>query len=192
MEMVLQMNAALKLATYQDVLDAPPHVVAELIQGMLHTMPRPGPKHSRAAGRTLTSLDDPFDFGRSGPGGWLILSEPELHLRNDILVPDIAGWRRERMPKLPETAFFDLAPDWVCEVLSPSTARFDRAVKMPIYAQAGVGFLWLIEPISRTLEVYALQPGKKWLLVDTFAGEESVHPVPFDAVAFALSDLWAE
>ncbi len=186
------MNAALKFATYQDVLDAPGHVVTELAHGVLNTQPRPGPRHARAAGRTLTSLDDPFDFGRNGPGGWLILTEPELHLGRDVLVPDLAGWRRERMPKLPDTAFFELAPDWLCEVLSPSTARFDRAVKMPMYAQAGVGFLWLIEPSSKTLEVYALQPGKKWLLVDTFAGEETVRPVPFDAVPFNLSDLWAE
>jgi Uma2 family endonuclease len=189
------MNAARKFATYQDVLEAPAHLVAELVQGVLHTMPRPAPKHANAATGVAGHLRVPFDRGRNGPGGWVVLAEPELHLGNDVLVPDVAAWRRERMPKLPETAYFELVPDWVCEVLSPNTARFDRCEKMPIYLCAGVGFLWLIDPILKTLEIYqrsVASGASHWLLINTFADAKVVHPAPFAELPFDLQDIWTE
>ena len=186
------MNAACKFVTYQDVLDAPPHVVAELIQGVLHTQPRPAPKHALAALQLGTSMVDRFSRGRGGPGGWIFLIEPELHLLGDVLVPDLAAWRRERMAKLPDTAYIDLYPDWICEVLSPGNARFDRGVKMPRYAAAGVRHVWLIDRIEQTLEVFSLNEQKpaKWVLQHTFAGSEAVFAEPFDELPFIMGDLW--
>ena len=132
-------------ATYQDVLDAPAHVVAELIGGTLHTHPRRAPRHARAGARLISKLGPPFDEGDGGPGGWRIFYEPELHLDDKVLVPDLAGWRRERMPELPESAYFTLAPDWVCEILSASTRAHDLVHKRPRYAAAGIAHLWLVE-----------------------------------------------
>ena len=123
-------------ATYADLEAVPPHKVAELVDGKLYVSPRPAFPHARAAGRIYRQLDGPFDQGLGGPGGWLLLLKPELHLGEDVLVPDIAGWRRERMPKMPQVVGFTLAPDWVCEVLSPSTAKLDREKKMKVYAHA--------------------------------------------------------
>lgn len=189
------MSAAPKFATYQDLLEAPAHSVAELVHGILHSVPRPSPKHANTAIGVTDSLRGPFGRGRGGPGGWIILIEPELHLDADVLVPDIAGWRRERLPQLPDTAFVEMAPDWICEVLSPSTARFDRTVKLPRYAEAGVSFAWLIDPATQTLEVYERNPhhaGARWLLLGAFGGDDQIRPVPFDAVPFELADLWAQ
>ena len=124
-------------ATYQDVLDAPEHMVAEIIGGTLHTHPRPSPRHAVASSRLGIELGGPFDRGRGGPGGWWIVDESELHLGEEILVPDLAGWRRERTPELPDTAYFTLAPDWTCEVLSASTRKLDLVRKRPIYAREG-------------------------------------------------------
>jgi Uma2 family endonuclease len=185
------MSTVPKFATYDEVLDAPAHLVAEILDGTLHTHPRPAPRHARAAGRLLGRIDDPFDRGRGGPGGWVILIEPELHLARDVIVPDVAGWRRERMPKLPETAWFELAPDWVCEVLSPSTARVDRQIKMRIYAANGVPNVWLVDPLAQTLESYRLENGR-WVLLATHGGDETVAIEPFEAVPTALAELWAE
>ena len=121
-------------ATYQDVLDAPAHQVAEIVAGTLYTHPRPAPVHTIASSVLGGELNPPFHRGRGGPGGWWILDEPELHLGEDVLVPDLAGWRRERMPDRPDTPYFTLAPEWVCEVLSPSTRRVDLQEKRPVYA----------------------------------------------------------
>ena len=182
---------AKRLATYADLLSLPENWVGEILHGQLHTHPRPAPKHARAYSSITGNLWSPFDSGSGGPGGWWILDEPELHLGSDILVPDIAGWRRERMPALPDTAWFALAPDWVCEVLSPSTARTDRAVKMPIYAREGVPHLWLVDPDARTLEVYHLQGDGHWLLLATLIDDDPVKQPPFDAITFPLGSLWA-
>ncbi len=182
-----------RLATYEDLFDLPEHLVGEIIHGVLHTHPRPAPKHARAYSALGGQLGGPYDWGSDGPGGWWILDEPELHLGPNILVPDLAGWRRERMPVLPETAWFGLAPDWVCEILSPSTARLDRAVKMPIYAGEGVGHLWLLDPDLQTLEVYALDitHGEPcWLLLTVLEGDAPVRQPPFDQVEFSLGSLW--
>ncbi|HHW75534.1 MAG TPA: Uma2 family endonuclease [Xanthomonadaceae bacterium] len=181
---------AQKLATYEDLFDLPEHIVGEIIHGQLITHPRPAPRHIVASSAIGDELVGPFQKGRGGPGGWWILDEPELHLGLDILVPDLAGWRRERLPTMPDTAFFTLPPDWVCEVLSPGTARVDRADKMPIYATQGVPFLWLIDPISRTLEVFVLREGR-WSLEHVYQQDDEMRAVPFEAVAFSLEVLWA-
>ena len=176
-------------ATYQDVLDAPAHQVAEIIKGTLHTHPRPAPRHTLASSTLGNELGPPFHRGRGGPGGWWILDEPELHLGEDILVPDLAGWRRERMAELPETAYFTLAPDWVCEVLSASTRKLDLHGKRPVYAREGIPHLWLVDPTDRTLEVFELHGGQ-WLLIASAKDDDPVSIRPFDAITFSLGDLW--
>jgi len=181
---------AQRLATYADLFDLPENLVGEIINGELHTHPRPAPRHSVAYSVLGGNIGGPFHWGSGGPGGWWILDEPELHIAGHVLVPDIAGWRRERMPALPESAWFELAPDWVCEILSPSTARTDRALKMPIYAGMGVPHLWLVDPDVRTLEVYALQQDGHWLLLDTLKDDDPVSQPPFDAIEFGLAALW--
>lgn len=163
--------------------------MGEIVGGTLHTSPRPSPAHAVAASGVGSDLHQPFHRGRGGPGGWWILPKPELHLEDDVLVPDLAGWRRARLPKMPETAFFELAPDWVCEVLSPSTSRLDRVSKLPRYAAAGVGHAWLVDPLAQTLEVYR-RVGAAWLLVGTYGGDATVRPEPFEAVEVELSGWW--
>ncbi len=183
-------STAERQATYEDLLQVPDHLVGEILNGSLVAHPRPAPKHALAYSAIGGELINPFQFGRSGgPGGWWILDEPELHLGADVLVPDLAGWLRERMPQLPETAWFELAPDWVCEILSPSTAREDRVVKMPIYAREGVSHLWLVDPELKTLETYSLEDGR-WLLLGSYKEDDKVSAPPFDAIALDLSLLW--
>ena len=176
-------------ATYQDVLDAPAHLVAEIVDGTLHTHPRPAPAHTIASSVLGGELNPPFHRGRGGPGGWWILNEPELHLGEDILVPDLAGWRRERMREPPDTAYFSVAPDWVCEVLSASTRRVDLQEKRPVYAREGVAHLWFVDPIDRTLEAFELRDGA-WVLIGCAKDDEAVSIRPFDAITFSLGDLW--
>ena len=178
-------------ATYQDVLDAPPHKVAEIIDGTLHMNPRPAPRHAWASTGLGESIGPPFNRGRGGPGGWWIVFEPELHLGEDILVPDLAGWRRKRMPEYPETAYFTLAPDWVCEVLSSSTRAMDQGKKRDIYAREGVAHLWFVDPDVRTLEAFELREGQ-WVLLKTLTDNDSVSLPPFDAISFSLGDLWPD
>lgn len=176
-------------AEYRDLLDLPEHVIGEILNGELVTQPRPAPRHARASSIIGGELVGPFDQGRGGPGGWWILDEPELHLGPHILVPDLAGWRRERMPTLPDEAYLTLPPDWVCEVLSPGTARIDRVVKLPIYAGQGVQWLWLVEPDLHILEVFRLHAGH-WLLEAAWQEAEEVRAPPFAVLAFSLADLW--
>ena len=176
-------------ATYQDVLDAPAHLVAEIVSGTLYTHPRPAPQHATASSVLGGMLGPPFHRGDGGPGGWRILDEPELHLGEDIVVPDLAGWRRERMPELPDTAYFTLAPDWVCETMSDSTREFDLNGKRPVYAREEVLHLWLVEPVDRTLEAFELHKGQ-WLLIASAKDDEPVSIRPFDAITFSLGDLW--
>ena len=178
-----------KRATYRDVLDAPAHMVAEIVEGALHLQPRPAGRHTLAGSSLGVEIGGPFQRGRGGPGGWWILDEPELHFGEDILVPDLAGWRRERMPTVPDDAWFTLAPDWVCEILSPSTRKFDLEEKRPIYAREGIGHLWLVEPSARTLEAFALSGGA-WSPAGSASGAEPVSLPPFEAVAFPLDALW--
>ncbi|KYF87522.1 hypothetical protein BE18_20930 [Sorangium cellulosum] len=185
-------------ATYADLESVPPNKVAELVRGTLHVFPRPAPRHASAKGALLSELFIPFDRGRGGPGGWRMLLEPELHSPDpeapgevEVLVPDLAGWRRERMPELPDTAYFALAPDWICEVLSLSTAAFDRDEKMPVYAREGVRHAWLVDPIARTLEVFSLASGRAWTPVATHRDAARVRVEPFAAIELDLSLLWA-
>lgn len=176
-------------ATYEDVLAAPDHLVAELIHGALITSPRPAMPHAHAASVLGMDLGSPFERGRGGPGGWWIIYEPELHLDPDILVPDLAGWRRERMATIPDVAYLELAPDWLCEVLSPATEARDRTDKLGIYHRAGVAWIWLVNPRLQTLEVLA-RGDSEWSLRATHRGGGEVRVPPFDAIALSLADLW--
>lgn len=180
---------ATRRATCQDVLDAPAHQIAEIVDGTLHTHPRPAMPHALASSRLGGELTAPFDRGRGGPGGWWIVFEPELHLGEDVIVPDLAGWRRERMPDYPETAYVTLAPDWVCEVLSASTRRLDLQEKRPIYAREGVAHLWFVDPMDRTLEAFELRDGD-WAFIARARDDEPVSIPPFDATTFGLDELW--
>jgi Uma2 family endonuclease len=183
-----------KRATYDDLLKLPENVIGEILDGELVATPRPTMLHA-AAGTAITG-DLYGAFGRppggtGGPGGWWILFEPELHLHGDVLVPDVAGWTRERMARIPSTPGCELSPDWVCEVLSPSTARIDRLKKQRIYARERVGHLWLVDPALRTLEVFRLE-GEHWLLVATHADLEKARVEPFAALGLDLARWWGE
>ena len=186
-------DLAKRRAGYQDVLDAPVHMVAEVVDGNLYTHPRPGPRHASASSVMGSELVGPFQRGRGGPGGWWILDEPELHLGSDpdIVVPDLAGWRRERMPELPTEPYFTLAPDWACEILSPSTAQLDRTRKLPLYGRKQVPNVWLVDPDAKTLEVFRLD-GDTYRLVATHGGDVVVRAVPFDAIELELAALWGK
>lgn len=176
-------------ATYDDILALPHGISGQLIDGVLYTHSRPAFPHARASSVLGAELGGPFDRGRGGPGGWLILDEPELHFGRDVLVPDLAGWRRARMPEMPRGAYSELAPDWICEVLSPSTAGFDRVKKLAIYLREGVRHLWFVDPEGRTLEVLAIERDH-YALLATFEGNTTVRAAPFDALELELGALW--
>ena len=179
-------------ATYDDLLLVPDTMVAEIVDGDLVVTPRPATPHAFAAAEIAADLLPAFHGieARSGPGGWWILPEPELHFGDDVLVPDLAAWRCARMPIVPDAPFIDLAPDWVCEVISPSTGALDRARKMPHYARAGVGHVWLVDPTPKTLELFRLD-GEGWRLLATHEGQAVVNAAPFEALALDLTKLWA-
>jgi Uma2 family endonuclease len=185
-------------ATYADLEAVPPNKVAELIDGTLYVFPRPAPRHAKTESMLLGELHGPFNRGRGGPGGWLILAEPELHFPDphapgqiEAVAPDLAGWRQERMPELPETAYFSVSPDWICEVVSKSTEEQDRERKMPMYAREGVLWAWLLDPIARTLEVHMLDEARRWKPATIYRDAALVRAVPFDAIDLDLSVLWA-
>jgi len=184
-------DAARRRATYEDVLRAPEHVIAEIIDGELVTQPRPAGRHSAVASALGEELGPPFKRGRGGPGGWLLLDEPELHFGSDILVPDLAGWRRERLPHIGDEAYFVLSPDWICEVLSPATEKRDRSAKLSIYARERVPNAWLINPVQRTVEVLRLA-SDKWLTLAVHHDDQRVRAEPFDAIELDLAILWAD
>ena len=178
-------------ATYDDLVKLPDNMVAEIVGGELHASPRPAFPHAEA-GTVLGGLLVPaFHQNRSGPGGWYIVYEPELHFGADVLVPDWGGWRRTRMPHRPQTAYATLSPDWICEILSPSTSSFDRAKKLAIYAREGVPWAWLIDPLARTLEVLKLENGR-WTILATHAGTDVASAEPFEAIELELAALWGE
>jgi len=180
---------AKRRATYADLQAVSPTLVAEIIDGDLVTHPRPLPRHGIAAMELGGELRAAFGRGPRGPGGWIFMPEPELHLGPDIVVPDLAGWRRERFAAMPETNRATPPPDWVCEIISPSTERYDRGTKRRIYARAGVPFMWLLDPRSRFLEAFTLV-NASWLLGGTFEDQDEVRAPPFEAVAFPLGALW--
>lgn len=185
------MSEARRRATYEDILALPDNVVGEIIDGELVVSARPAPRHAQASSYLSGELH-PYRQRTDDPStveGWWILSEPELHFGSDVLVPDLAGWRYERMPALPDEAYFSLAPDWVCEVLSPSTCRKDRTEKMPLYAKKEVDYLWLIDPVARTLEAYCRE-GLSYQEVQVFHDDMKAHIPPFLAVEIDLAALW--
>lgn len=177
------------LAAYRS---APETSVAEIIDGEFFAMPRPSTPHANVTVGLGDELGPPFRRGRGGPGGWVLLVEPELHLgaKPDLVAPDLAGWRRARMPVLPDTPAITLPPDWICEVLSEGTEARDRGPKMRIYRREGVAHYWLVDPQLRTLEVYRLESGR-YALVDTWEGDDRVRAEPFDAIELDLATLWA-
>jgi Uma2 family endonuclease len=186
---VTQSKGSRRRATYDDVLKAPEHLIAELIDGELYTSPRPAGRHAFAMSRLAIGLG-PFQQEQGTIGGWWILIEPELHFGEDVLVPDLVGWRCERMPEFPDTAFFTLRPDWICEVLSPSTKRLDRTKKLGVYARERVPHAWLADPIDKTLEVLGLDSSQHWVLHATHSSDECVRAVPFEAIEIKLAHLW--
>ena len=173
-------------ATYEDLREVPDNFVAEMFDGELYAMPRPAVPHARAASVLGVKLGGPFD---SDSGGWMILDEPELHFGNDVLVPNLAGWRRERVPTLPAEAYLTVAPDWICEVLSASTETVDRGKKLRIYAREGVAHAWLLDPLRQALEVLRLESGR-WVEVAAHEGRAGVRAAPFDAIELDLGALW--
>lgn len=183
------MSQPVKRATYADLEAVPPHLVAEIIDGELLTHPRPSPRHGVASSALGARLMDFFQFDGGRPGGWIFIDEPELHLGPHVVVPDIAGWRRERLPSYPETNYFTISPDWVCEVLSASTEKRDRTVKMRIYAEAQVPYFWLIDPRLQILEAFELAEGR-WLKIGAWNSDDEVRARPFDAATISLADLW--
>ena len=179
-----------KPATYADIEALPPHVVGQILFGSLVTHPRPATRHATAAHRLGIELGAPFELARGGPGGWIFLPEEELHLGPHVVVPDLAGWRRERLPDTyGETAFLDIAPNWVCEILSPATARHDKGAKSRIYATYQVDHLWFVNPLERSLEVFARRDSD-WVMHAYFADDEDVSAPPFADLTFSLGQLW--
>lgn len=186
------MSAVPRRAVYEDLVNLPENVVGEILDGELFVSPRPASPHAFAKSVIGSSLIGGFQRppgDPSGRGGWWFLAEPELHFGDDVLVPDIAGWRRERMPQVPRTQGFTLAPDWVCEVISPSTGRIDRGRKMAIYAREGVEHLWLVDPLLETVECYRLEAGR-WFVLRTVAGDAPARIEPFEALELALAQWW--
>jgi Uma2 family endonuclease len=178
-------------ATYEDLVALPSHVVGEIVDGELIASPRPAAPHAAAASALGADLHTTFGRDRADrPGGWAILFEPELHVVGQVLVPDLAGWRRARMPQIPDVPFFELAPDWVCEVHSPGTIALDRTRKTHHYARAGVGHLWFVDPGPQTLEIFRLDGGA-WRLVASASGSEKVRAEPFEGMELDLSAVWA-
>lgn len=182
---------ASRKASYEDVLNVPEHQVAEVLGGTLYTRPRPAGPHSLAASVLGMDIGGAFHRGRGGPGGWIVIYEPELHLGEEILVPDLAAWRRDRMPSYPSTAFVELAPNWACEVLSPSTALNDRTLKLPIYARERVSHLWLVNPLEKSIEVFRLD-GEGYRLATVAGADQQCRLEPFDAIELDLGALWLQ
>ncbi|MEN9578741.1 MAG: hypothetical protein RJA70_1750 [Pseudomonadota bacterium] len=183
-------EAARRVATYDDLLLAPPHTIAQLVNGELHVQPRPAGPHGVAASGLGIDLGSPFQRGRGGPGGWILVDEPELHLGTNVVVPDLAGWRVTRPPELAET-YFTVPPAWVCEVISPSSGRFDRGPKADLYAQVGVEYFWIVDPDANLLEAFRLAEGA-WLRLGAWAGEDTARIPPFDAIELSLGPLWVQ
>ena len=177
-------------ATYQDVLNAPPHMVAEILQGKLYMNPRPAMPHSRVTSALHLALAKHYQKEDGGPGNWTFYFEPELHLDSEILVPDLAAWRYETMPSDPLGPYATIAPDWICETLSPSTRHIDVFHKRDIYASKGVKHLWFLDPDNRTLEGFQLLENSRWQLLSALDGNVEVSIPPFESARFSLDVLW--
>jgi len=177
-----------KEATYEDLYEIPENMVGEIIEGELHAFPRPSFRHSNVESG-LAEIRIPYQHGRGGPGGWILLIEPEILLGKSVLVPHLAGWKKERLPHPPETNWTWVVPDWVCEILSPASVRIDRVRKMNIYSRDAVPYAWLVDPVAETLEVFRLENGR-WSLILTAAGDDKVRAEPFDEIEIDLGSLW--
>jgi Uma2 family endonuclease len=187
------MARAARFTTLYEAIEALPEgITGEILHGQLHTQPRPAMRHAVAASNLGATLIGPYSRGRGGPGGWWIVDEPELHFVRDteVLVPDLGGWRRERMPEIPSDQRCEVVPDWICEVLSPATRSKDREIKMPLYARYGVAHAWIIDPVRQTLEAYALRDAE-WTQPVVYGPEDTVAAAPFEAAAFRVADLWS-
>jgi Uma2 family endonuclease len=181
-----------KRATYEDLYQVPENMTGEIINGELIVTPRPSRKHVYTASALDKKIGSPYQFGEGGgPGGWIILVEPEIGLGEHTLVPDLAGWREERYPDEEPHNWISVPPDWICEVISPSTRRVDKMEKMPIYAQYQIPFCWLVDPMEKTLDVFRLKAGE-WVVAGFYVGEAKVRAEPFTAIEINLSDLWRE
>jgi Putative restriction endonuclease len=176
-------------ATYADIEALPPHMVGEILFGSLVAHPRPARRHVMTSNSIGAIITPPFQFGNGGPGGWIIADEPELHLGPHVVVPDLAGWRAGRLVGNEDGAWFDEVPDWICEVLSPSTEKYDRSDKQRIYATYGVGHIWHVSPTARLLEVYERRE-KAWLQTHVFKDQDQVSAAPFESLSFNLGLLW--
>jgi len=179
-------------ATDEDLCSVPDGMIGEIIGGELVVTPRPSRGHAKAASAVSGELCPPFDFGRGGPGGWIILIEPEIRLGDDTVVPDLAGWRKERFPVAEEHNWISATPDWICEILSPGTVRLDRITKMSLYRLHAVRHVWLLDPLNKTLEVFGLSETGGWLTLGLHAEDERVRAVPFDEVEIELANFWLE
>lgn len=184
------MQALPKTSLYDDLVALPASLTGEILNGQLYAHPRPSGKHVLVSSNLGIEIGGPYHRGKGGPGGWWILQEPEVHFTLDeqVAVPDVAGWRKERMPTIPDGHKFDVVPDWICEILSPSTESVDREIKQPLYAQAGVQYLWLISPMQGTLEAFTVVNGN-WTVQGVFSGDQKVSVEPFESVAITVNDL---
>ena len=180
---------ARKKATYEDLYSIPENTTGEIINGELVVTPRPSRKHTSAASSLGFEIGPAYQFGRGGPGGWIIIIEPEISFGEDILVPDLAGWKEERFPEEEPHNWISVTPDWICEVLSPGTHRRDKMEKMPIYARHEVSYFWLLDPVVKTLDVFRLQYGE-WVVAGLFVEDAKLRAEPFTEIEITLSDLW--
>lgn len=182
-------EAAKKTATYADLDALPGGTKAHLVDGAIFVPPRPSIPHQEAESALGEELRPRFHRGRGGPGGWIILIEPEVRIDGQSVAPDLGAWRRERMPETPRAAHVTIAPDWICEILSPSTAAFDRGAKLDLYGSWSVSHAWLVDPDAFTLEAYRLEHGR-WVRLGTWSEETKVRIEPFDAFELDLAVLW--
>jgi Uma2 family endonuclease len=180
---------AKRQAVYEDLCHIPENTVGEIIDGDLVVSPRPAMPHVICSSALGGELLPPYHFGRGGPGGWLILDEPEIHLGENVIVPNLTGWRKERLPTARDEHRFTVTPDWVCEILSPRSARIDRIKKMRVFAEFGVPFAWLVDPLLKTLEVYGLESGR-WVVRGLYGEDEKVRAEPFVEIELDLANLW--
>jgi Uma2 family endonuclease len=185
-------DPATRQAVYEDLYHIPENTTGEIIDGELIVSPRPGIPHTECAALLSGELVPPYRLGRGGgPGGWIIHGEPEIHFGRHVIVPDLAGWRRERVKGMLHEHHFIVTPDWVCEILSPSSARIDRLKKMRIFAEHGVPYAWLVDPLVKTLEVYGLESGR-WVVLGMYGEDEKVRAEPFVEIELDLANLWIE
>lgn len=184
------MDPAEKRATYEDLLALPEGTRAELMGGEIVVLPAPMPRHlrtQRALGRWIGGpFDDDDGFG--GPGGWWLIPECDVRLAEDVVRPDLAGWRRARLPE-PDVRPIEVVPDWICEVLSPTSAAYDRVTKRRLYGATGVAFYWIVDPEARTLEAYRLE-GERWVEVGSYDEHDVARIPPFEAIEIPIARLF--